>query len=133
MNEIISGMRVIKMYTWEKPFAQLVAEIRRLMIEFLFTYYWHFLSFWTTCKSVIIHQDVGSINIHFLVQFLKTCNEARKNFALLDHIQEWTLAVHNICKESHLSIKLSCLPHSYWKQQVCKIMKSFGIHIKEKR
>ena len=39
MNEIISGMRVIKMYTWEKPFAQLVAEIRRLMIEFLFTYY----------------------------------------------------------------------------------------------
>ncbi|XP_044176120.1 ATP-binding cassette sub-family C member 4-like isoform X1 [Acropora millepora] len=29
MNEIISGMRVIKMYTWEKPFAQLVAEIRR--------------------------------------------------------------------------------------------------------
>lgn len=36
MNEIISGMRVIKMYTWEKPFAQLVAEIRRLMIELLF-------------------------------------------------------------------------------------------------
>ena len=35
MNEIISGMRVIKMYTWEKPFAKLVAEIRRLMIEII--------------------------------------------------------------------------------------------------
>ncbi|XP_022806581.1 multidrug resistance-associated protein 4-like [Stylophora pistillata] len=29
MNEIITGMRVIKMYTWEEPFAKLVAEIRR--------------------------------------------------------------------------------------------------------
>ena len=29
MNEIISGMRVIKMYTWEKPFAKLVANLRR--------------------------------------------------------------------------------------------------------
>ena len=29
MNEIITGMRVIKMYTWEKPFAQLVALARK--------------------------------------------------------------------------------------------------------
>lgn len=29
MNEIISGMRVIKMYSWEKPFADLVAKARK--------------------------------------------------------------------------------------------------------
>ncbi|XP_077987994.1 ATP-binding cassette sub-family C member 4-like isoform X1 [Glandiceps talaboti] len=29
MNEIISGMRVIKMYTWEKPFGDLIRRIRR--------------------------------------------------------------------------------------------------------
>ncbi|XP_077987381.1 ATP-binding cassette sub-family C member 4-like [Glandiceps talaboti] len=29
MNEIISGMRVIKMYTWEKPFGELIRKIRR--------------------------------------------------------------------------------------------------------
>lgn len=29
MNEVISGIRVIKMYGWEKPFATLVNEVRR--------------------------------------------------------------------------------------------------------
>lgn len=29
MNEIISGMRVIKMYSWEKPFAELIEKCRR--------------------------------------------------------------------------------------------------------
>ena len=29
MNEVISGMRVIKMYAWENPFAKLVSNIRR--------------------------------------------------------------------------------------------------------
>ena len=30
MNEILSGMRVIKMYCWEQPFAQLVSKERKL-------------------------------------------------------------------------------------------------------
>lgn len=29
MNEIISGMKVIKMYTWERPFADLIARTRK--------------------------------------------------------------------------------------------------------
>ncbi|XP_075896037.1 ATP-binding cassette sub-family C member 4-like isoform X2 [Nelusetta ayraudi] len=33
MNEVISGVRVIKMYAWEEPFATLVDEVRRLEIS----------------------------------------------------------------------------------------------------
>ncbi|CAL9690131.1 unnamed protein product [Knipowitschia caucasica] len=33
MNEVISGIRVIKMYGWEKPFAKLVDEVRRMEIS----------------------------------------------------------------------------------------------------
>ena len=29
MNEIITGMRVIKMYAWEKSFAELVSQARK--------------------------------------------------------------------------------------------------------
>ncbi|XP_039649300.1 multidrug resistance-associated protein 4-like isoform X2 [Perca fluviatilis] len=33
MNEVVSGMRIIKMYAWEKPFAALVTEVRRKEIS----------------------------------------------------------------------------------------------------
>uniref|UniRef100_A0A8D3CW28 Multidrug resistance-associated protein 4 n=1 Tax=Scophthalmus maximus TaxID=52904 RepID=A0A8D3CW28_SCOMX len=33
MNEVISGIRVIKMYGWEKPFVGLVDEVRRMEIS----------------------------------------------------------------------------------------------------
>ncbi|XP_072319302.1 ATP-binding cassette sub-family C member 4 [Eucyclogobius newberryi] len=33
MNEVVSGMRIIKMYAWEKPFATLVSDIRRKEIS----------------------------------------------------------------------------------------------------
>ncbi|KAM6893207.1 ATP-binding cassette sub-family C member 4 [Lycodopsis pacificus] len=33
MNEVVSGMRIIKMYAWEKPFATLVSEVRRKEIS----------------------------------------------------------------------------------------------------
>lgn len=29
MNEVISGMKIIKMYAWEKSFAELVSGLRR--------------------------------------------------------------------------------------------------------
>uniref|UniRef100_A0A3Q0SPS2 ATP-binding cassette, sub-family C (CFTR/MRP), member 4 n=1 Tax=Amphilophus citrinellus TaxID=61819 RepID=A0A3Q0SPS2_AMPCI len=33
MNEVVSGIRIIKMYAWEKPFTALVSEVRRKEIS----------------------------------------------------------------------------------------------------
>uniref|UniRef100_A0A8C3AM47 Multidrug resistance-associated protein 4 n=1 Tax=Cyclopterus lumpus TaxID=8103 RepID=A0A8C3AM47_CYCLU len=33
MNEVVSGIRIIKMYAWEKPFSSLVTEVRRKEIS----------------------------------------------------------------------------------------------------
>lgn len=35
LNEIISGIRLIKMYTWEKPFASIIANLRKLEVKFI--------------------------------------------------------------------------------------------------
>ncbi|XP_011309864.1 probable multidrug resistance-associated protein lethal(2)03659 [Fopius arisanus] len=35
MNEIISGVQVIKMYAWEKPFCQKIAQIRKLELNII--------------------------------------------------------------------------------------------------
>lgn len=29
MSEVITGMRIIKMYAWEKPFADLITSLRK--------------------------------------------------------------------------------------------------------
>ena len=35
MNEVVNGMKIIKMYTWEKPFANLVLEARKQEINII--------------------------------------------------------------------------------------------------
>ena len=33
MNEVISGIRVLKMYGWEYAFSRLIAKIRRYILQ----------------------------------------------------------------------------------------------------
>jgi ATP-binding cassette subfamily C (CFTR/MRP) protein 4 len=37
MNEIISGIRVIKMYGWEYAFKEMISQIRRQILKYLYT------------------------------------------------------------------------------------------------
>ncbi|XP_072253083.1 ATP-binding cassette sub-family C member 4-like [Leuresthes tenuis] len=57
MNEVISGIRVIKMYGWEKPFCALVHEVRRLEIAKIMQSSYlrglNMASFFVTSKLVI--------------------------------------------------------------------------------
>ena len=38
MKDIITGIRVVKMYAWEWNFRDLVAQIRRLQLVFMFSF-----------------------------------------------------------------------------------------------
>ncbi|XP_052777823.1 ATP-binding cassette sub-family C member 4-like [Mya arenaria] len=51
MNEIIAGMRVIKMYCWEKPFGDLVKKVRREEIVMIWKK--RILSAISTCNWVV--------------------------------------------------------------------------------
>ncbi|XP_034032269.1 multidrug resistance-associated protein 4-like isoform X2 [Thalassophryne amazonica] len=57
MNEVVSGIRIIKMYAWEKPFAALVSEVRRKEIsKIMMSSYLRGLnmsSFFTSSKIII--------------------------------------------------------------------------------
>ncbi len=35
LNEIIGGIRLIKMYAWEKPFAKIISNLRKMEIKFI--------------------------------------------------------------------------------------------------
>uniref|UniRef100_A0A3B4WEM6 Multidrug resistance-associated protein 4-like n=1 Tax=Seriola lalandi dorsalis TaxID=1841481 RepID=A0A3B4WEM6_SERLL len=57
MNEVVSGVRIIKMYAWEKPFSALVTEVRRKEIrQILYSSYLRGLnmaSFFASSKIIV--------------------------------------------------------------------------------
>uniref|UniRef100_A0A8C3A5D1 ATP-binding cassette, sub-family C (CFTR/MRP), member 4 n=1 Tax=Cyclopterus lumpus TaxID=8103 RepID=A0A8C3A5D1_CYCLU len=57
MNEVLSGMRIIKMYAWEKPFAVMVSKVRRKEISMIMKSSYlralNMASFFSTSKVII--------------------------------------------------------------------------------
>ena len=70
MSEIISGMRVIKMYTWEESFAKVVADIRRYVRTVLLDI-WTFpaYNFYPQYSHAVClkfqHWLISTVSLHF--------------------------------------------------------------------
>ncbi|CAH3114175.1 unnamed protein product [Pocillopora meandrina] len=67
MNEIISGMRVIKMYTWEESFAKLVAEIRRKETKMV-----KHTSFYRAINCAFYHSALAIISLVVFTVYVMT-------------------------------------------------------------
>ena len=58
MSEVLSSIRVIKMYTWEYPFKNMVDNIRRYVLPIVFNHYYLLLyrkEIYILIKAAIIH------------------------------------------------------------------------------
>ena len=57
MSEVLSSIRVIKMYTWEYPFKNMVDDIRRYVLPIVFNcYFLHYRKeIYILIKAAIIH------------------------------------------------------------------------------
>nr|CAD7589683.1 unnamed protein product [Timema genevievae] len=87
MNEIICGIQVIKMYAWEKPFANMVALVRRSEIDlvrstsYLRGVYMSFMVFTertslfvTLIAYVLLGNTISSDKVYSMAQFYNVLN-----------------------------------------------------------
>ena len=60
MNEIIAGIRIVKIHCWEKSFGKLIEKIRRLVIlnhNLLYPHVFFYPSKWESAKGKHTHDD----------------------------------------------------------------------------
>lgn len=93
MNEIISGIQVIKMYTWEKPFTRLVEDARRkelreikrnlhikaILLSFL-TFHTRTAIFFTVLSYVLFGNYISAVKVFVLTSFYNTIKETMTEF-----------------------------------------------------
>lgn len=82
MSEIISGIKVIKMYTWEKPFELLVSTARKYEIDILtltsylrgfnkatFVFTERTTLFFTVMAYVLLGNDISAAQVFSMAQY----------------------------------------------------------------
>ncbi|KAF5283716.1 hypothetical protein FQR65_LT13751 [Abscondita terminalis] len=93
MNEVISGIQVIKMYTWEQPFAKFVALARRNEIKFIrsasfirgvilsFMLFATRISLFLTILSyVLLGNNITAKNVFVITGFYNLLRQTMTNF-----------------------------------------------------
>lgn len=108
MNEIIQGIQIIKMYTWENSFAKMIAEIRRkemngvrgsLYILALLMCMWA-VSRVSVFISLVSYVFTGNVitarKVYIITSYYHILNESMVHF--------WPLAI-TFCAEGYISMK----------------------------
>lgn len=56
LNEVLNGIKVVKLYAWEEPFQKLVMRIRKAELNVLrkYTYLAAIFSFTSTCAPFMV-------------------------------------------------------------------------------
>ncbi|XP_056011170.1 ATP-binding cassette sub-family C member 4-like isoform X2 [Ostrea edulis] len=83
MNQIIAGMRVIKMYCWEKPFSQIIFKLRRSEMSQVWKAYI------TKALNIAVFQSAAtiiSISLFGLAWYMEIPLSARKIYSTLGWI-----------------------------------------------
>ncbi|KAK7582455.1 hypothetical protein V9T40_013900 [Parthenolecanium corni] len=125
MNEIISGILVIKMYAWEKLFTQLITKsrreemqkissvtfIRQIMASFQ-VFHWRIAFFCSILTYILIDNMISAQKVFIAVAYFKVLRESMTSYFPLGIFQTAELLVSLKRLQSFLMLQYNAIEHS---------------------
>ncbi|KAG7261091.1 hypothetical protein CRUP_024784, partial [Coryphaenoides rupestris] len=113
MNEVVSGIRIIKMYAWEKPFNALVSDVRRkVIVSITFVVYVLLGNTITASQRSSSRSSFESrVSVKRIPGVEAELNGCLSAFLLLDEVPKAT--AETLCQDKEASVEIQDLV-CYW-------------------